>query len=178
MTPNEVRPESGPLTASVERLRHELDRWLEAAMEQGGRALNAIGLRGPRHAYHPPVDVVEGDDEILVLADLPGCDADLLEVSVTGNMLTIKGHKPGAPAEEHRAVYSSERPAGDFSRSIPLPASVNPEAVSAVARDGVLTVRLTKNERAKSRHIRVSVSGSSASPRVAPTVPHTGPSIP
>ncbi|HUG91554.1 MAG TPA: Hsp20/alpha crystallin family protein [Planctomycetaceae bacterium] len=167
MTEPDVRPESGPLTASVERLRHELDRWLEAAMEQGGRALNAIGLRGIRRPFQPAVDVVEGDDEIVAYSDIPGCDADLIEVSVTGNMLTIKGLKPGVPPDEGRAVHISERPAGEFSRSIPLPAPVNAEAVSAVTRDGVLTIRLSKTERAKSRHIRVTSGGAALCDPVA-----------
>lgn len=156
MNETDVRPESGPLTASVERLRHELDRWLEAAVEQGGRALNAIGLRGFRRPFQPAVDVIEGDDEVLVLADVPGCDADLIDVSVAGNMLTIKGQKPGVPLDQGRVVHTGERPAGEFSRSVPLPAAVNPEAVTATARDGVLTIRLGKSERARARHIRVS----------------------
>ena len=177
MNQTDLRTEPGPLTASVERLRHELDRWLEAAMEQGGRALNAIGLRGFRRPFQPVADVTEGDDEILVLVDLPGCDPDLTEVTVTGNMLTVKGHKPGVPPAEGRAVHTCERPSGEFSRSIPLPAPVNPDSVSAVARDGVLTVRLAKTERAKARHIRVSAGVPGISPTL-PTYPASAPTYP
>ena len=153
--PSDVRPESGPMTAAAERLRHELDRWLEMAMEQGGRALNAIGLRGIRRPFVPAIDVLEGDEEVLVLMDLPGVEADQIDVSVAGNMLTIRGQRTAFPAESGRAVHSSERPAGEFSRSVPLPVPVNPEAVTATLREGVLSVKIVKSERAKARHIHV-----------------------
>ena len=165
--PSDVRPESGPMTAAVERLRHELDRWLEAAVEQGGRALNAIGLRGIRRPFVPAIDVLEGDEEVLVLVDLPGLEAEQIDVSVAGNMLTIRGQRTAFPAESGRAVHSSERPAGEFSRSVPLPVPVNPEAVTATLHEGVLSVKIVKSERAKARHIHVN---SAASPPGYPAV--------
>ena len=59
-----------PLTSSAERLRHELDRWLEVAWHQGERALDAFGIRGSK--WTPMVDVIETGDSVLVYADLPG----------------------------------------------------------------------------------------------------------
>lgn len=150
--------ETGPLTGSVERLRQEFDRWLETAMSQGGRALNAIGLRSGGK-WTPPVDVVETPDEVLVTVDLPGVAASAVGVTLAGNMLTLKGESASIDAPEDRRVHMTERCHGPFERSVPMPVPVEPESVSAEARDGVLTVRLPKAERAKTRQIPVSTGG-------------------
>ncbi|MBW3543739.1 MAG: Hsp20/alpha crystallin family protein [Planctomycetes bacterium] len=155
MSQRESRPEQGPLAVSVERLRHELDRWLEAAWSQGGRALNAIGWRAPGRDFAPAVDVIESPEEFLVLVDLPGCESQMLEVSLTGNMLTIVGQRPEPPVGEHQTLHSAERVCGRIERSIPMPAPVDPDHVQATCRDGVLSVRLMKSERAKARQIQI-----------------------
>ena len=90
MAEKESHPDS-PLTASVEKLRHELDRWLEFAVTQGERAIEAIRPRDAAVAWIPPVDVVESAEEILVVVDLPGVDPKSVDVSLAGNMLTLSG---------------------------------------------------------------------------------------
>ena len=154
----------GPLVASVEKLRHEFDRWLEAAISQGERALDAFGLRG--RSWLPPVDIVETPEAVLVDVDLPGIDPQLVDVSIAGNMLTVRGKRPERVAAEGEVLHFAERARGDFQRSIPMPASVDADQVSARAEHGVLHVRLAKTERSKPRHIRVSVSGRPAHPEL------------
>jgi HSP20 family protein len=87
--------------------------------------------------------------------EIPGVNPDLVEVTLAGNMLTVRGEKPATQRDERGVCHVRERSAGKFTRSIPLPAAVNAEQVSAEAKDGVLTIRLTKAERARARHIRV-----------------------
>jgi HSP20 family protein len=145
----------GPLTASVEKLRQELDRWLDFAVTQGERAMDALRPRTSGR-WVPAVDLVETPDEILVTVDLPGGDPQTLDVQLAGNLLTLSGTKPPTPCAEG-TIHLSERQAGPYSRSIPLPAPVNPDAVAAEARDGVLRIRIGKSERAKPRHIQVKV---------------------
>ncbi len=153
MTDSETRGE-GPLTSSLERMRQELDRWIESARSQGNRALDAFNFRG-EHKVLPRLDLIETDDDIRVVVDLPGIDPHLISVSIIGNMLTIKGHKPPTPAQADQTVHLNERAQGEFERSVPMPAPVNPEEISAESKNGVLTVRLMKSERAKSRQIQV-----------------------
>jgi HSP20 family protein len=145
----------GPLAASVEKLRHEFDHWLEAAVSQGERALDAFGLRG-RH-WFPPVDVVETPEAVLVDVDLPGVDPQLVDVTLAGNMLTLRGKRIARDSVAGESAHLAERPHGDFQRSIPMPAAVDAEHVSAQAANGVLHIRLAKTERSKPRHIRVNV---------------------
>jgi HSP20 family protein len=144
----------GPLTSSLERMRHELDRWIESARSQGGRALDVFGLRGENRVL-PRLDLIETNEDIRVVMDLPGVDPNLIQVTIIGNMLTIKGHKPPTPAGADHTVQLNERSQGDFERSIPMPTPVNPDNISAESKNGVLTVLLMKSEVAKSRQIPV-----------------------
>ncbi len=158
------RPE-GPLTSSVERLRHELDRWLDAAWSQGERAMDAMGLRSGR-PWSPPIEIFEGPESVRVLVDLPGVPADRINLTLVGHMLTISGTLHTAACGENEQRHGGERPTGEFRRSIPLPASVDPDKISAVSRDGLLTVTLGKAETEKSRQIPVKCE-----PPPAPTNP-------
>lgn len=151
---NDETREEGPVAASVQRLRQEFDRWLEAAMTQGGRALDALGLRGAR-PWYPPVDVIETPDAVHVAVNLPGVEPDSVDVSIAGNMLSIKGEAPEIAIGDHDTAHVRQRNAGPFERSIPMPVPVDPEHVTAEARLGVLTVRLAKAERTKTRQIPV-----------------------
>lgn len=105
----------------------------------------------------PAIDLVEGDDEILVLADLPGVKKEGLELSIQGNLLTIKGDKKLEEPTRSRKVVRTETWVGSFSRTINLPDTVNPEKVEALFRDGVLRVRIAKREESKRRTVQISV---------------------
>jgi HSP20 family protein len=150
----------GPLAASVERLRHEFENWLEAAVAQGERALDAFGLRG-RH-WFPLVDVIETPDAVLVDVDLPGVDPQLVDLTLAGNMLTLRGKRVVRATIEGEACHLRELKRGDFQRSIPMPAPVKADEVSAQAEHGMLHIRLPKTERARPRHIHVAVTGQRA----------------
>lgn len=168
MPENEQEPQ-GPLTASVERLRKELDHWLEAALNQGERALDKIGLRGAGRCWWPAVDVIENPDTIEVLADVPGVDTASIDLTLVGNMLTIEGQKPAFEAGDDQTVHTRERTGGKFSRSVPMPAAVNPDNVTAEVSDGTLRVRLSKAERAIRHQIKVNVPKASAGAGAAST---------
>jgi len=160
MTDNESKNE-GPLASSLERMRQELDRWIDSARSQGTRAMDVFGFRGePRVSAR--LDLIESDDDIRVVMDAPGADPNLIQVSILGNMLTIKGHKPPTQTDANQTVHLNERSQGDFERSIPMPAPVDPENISAESKNGVVTVVLMKSERAKSRQIPVRAGGVSA----------------
>ena len=105
----------------------------------------------------PPIDLVEGDDEILVLADIPGVRKDDLDLSVQGTLLTIKGEKKRDEPTKSRKIVRTETWVGSFSRTINLPSSVDPEKVEARLRDGILRVRIAKREEAKKRTVQIAV---------------------
>lgn len=152
-----------PVSASVERLRQEFDRWLEAAWSQGERAMDAIGIRGQR-PWTPPVDVIEDNDTVRVLFNLPGVAAEEIELTLMGHMLTVCGAFPSDDLGVGGERLLAERPSGEFKRTIPLPASVNPETIAAASRHGVLTITVTKTEQQKARKIVVQSAPASGAP--------------
>lgn len=105
----------------------------------------------------PAIDLVEGDDEVLLLADLPGVRKEDLELTVQGNLLSIKGEKKLQEPTKSRRVVRTETWVGSFSRTISLPASVDPNRVEAQLRDGILRVRVGKREEAKRRTVQIEV---------------------
>lgn len=138
----------------VDRLRDVVAGWIDAVATQGEKAYEAFGKRAPGSHWVPGVDVVESEDQVQVLVDLPGVDSQKVEILLTGNMLTIKGERPPvAPAEA--TVHRRERAGGAFCRSVPLPVAVDPERVAAASHHGVLTVTLAKEEKVRPRHIPV-----------------------
>jgi HSP20 family protein len=156
----------GPLTASVEKLRGELDHWLEVAMTQGGKALNAFGFRNADKPWNPAVDMVETPDDVFVDVSLPGADPGSIEVTIAGNLLTIKGETPDLQIGSDDTAHVKQRNHGKFQGSIPMPTPVDADSVSASSSNGVLTVRLAKTERAKVRQIPVSAD---SAPTQTPT---------
>lgn len=140
----------------VEKLRQELDRLIDAVWTQGERAVEAVGLRGAAdRTWIPNVDIVESHDSVHVFVDLPGVDANAIEISLTGNMLSIKGVRTASPRKPDDVPHRCELPAGSFARAVPLPVAVDPDKVQAETKNGVLIVTLAKEERIKPRHIKV-----------------------
>ena len=101
----------------------------------------------------PHVEVGDNDDEVKVVAELPGLDEKDIDVSLQEGMLTIKGEKK---SENQNAVYS-ERWHGQFERAVRLGPDVDPDRVSASFKNGVLTVTAQKRPQAQrqTRHIEV-----------------------
>lgn len=103
-----------------------------------------------------PLDLFENEEEIVVAAEVPGVERDDLEVTVTGNTVTITGEKKALDQGAGEA-RQRERTYGRFSRSFSLPESVDTSRVHAELTNGILTLRLAKREETKPRAIEVTV---------------------
>jgi len=148
-----------PVSGSVEKLKQEFDRWLEAAMSQGERAMDVMGLKTRNHP--PVVDIVETPEEVKVYVNLPGVAATDIDLSLTGNMLSVSGAYPAIDLGDAGEVRMRERGIGLFQRTIPLPSSVDAEQVSAECANGILCVTIAKAASEKPRKISISSPGSS-----------------
>lgn len=102
-----------------------------------------------------PVDLYEKDGSVVAKAALPGVNPDAVEVSVNDDLLTIKGSTEHEEKEEGEHYLRRELTYGAFSRTLPLPASVDPEKATAEYEDGVLTVTLPKVEGGGAKTIKV-----------------------
>jgi HSP20 family protein len=121
-------------------------------------SLQTSRSREPFAGVFPLVNVTEDKDTFYVRAELPGIKAEELDLSVTGNNLTIAGERR-LPAEDAHATYHRrEREEGRFSRMIGLPAQIDSGKVEAHASDGVLTIVLPKAEVAKPKQITIKTS--------------------
>lgn len=149
---------SSPDTAGVmdaydafERFQDELDHWLA-----GVRYPEASGLFD--RSQYPALDVVETADGCTVWADVPGLDKKDLDLSVTANVLTLKGEKktPARKDKEGDRVFRDETWTGSFQRSVSLPDTVDTNKATAEFQDGVLTVKFSRKPEHKPRQITVS----------------------
>jgi HSP20 family protein len=141
---------TGELSA-LDDLRHEVDRLFDSFMSLRRDPFDFFG--GAQ--WQPSLDVSETGDEITVHAEVPGVDPKDLEVTVTGNRLTIAGEKRGERQQTSHAVHTSERRYGSFRRSIELASAVDPDAIHADCVQGVLTLKLKKVQAAKGQRIAV-----------------------
>lgn len=107
------------------------------------------------HKIWPTIDVAENEDTIVIKAELPGCKADDIDISVHGNTLTISGEKKQEEEKKEKGYYHLERSYGSFRRDLNLPTDVDTTKVDAACRDGVLTITLPKAEKAKAIKVKV-----------------------
>ena len=107
----------------------------------------------------PPVDIYQDGDQVLVLkAELPDMTREDIDITVDNGTLSIKGEKKFQSDVKEDHFHRIERRYGQFSRSFSLPKTVDPAKVSAEYKQGVLTVRLPLREEAKPRTIKVDVA--------------------
>jgi len=135
----------------------EMDRWFDDFFSR--RWLRPWGweARFPEafKLSMPKVDVVDRANDVLVRAEVPGVEKKDIEVSVSGNMLTIRGETKKETKEEKGDYYRAEISRGAFSRTVALPAEVDDSKTKAAMKDGVLELTLPKVEKAKRRSIKI-----------------------
>jgi HSP20 family protein len=109
--------------------------------------------------WMPPVDIFQnGEQELVLKAEIPGLNREDLDITVENFVLTIKGEKKFSNEVKEDHYHHVERRYGTFSRSFSLPQTVDAGKVGAEYKDGVLTVRLPLREEAKPRQIKVDVA--------------------
>ena len=104
---------------------------------------------------YPPINAWDEGEAAVIEAELPGLAIEDVSVLATGDEVTISGERK-APPETEGEVIRTERPVGEFRRTVRLPWEIETAAVTAKLVDGVLTVRLPKSANAKPRKIEVS----------------------
>lgn len=107
--------------------------------------------------WMPSVDVSETEDQLLIKAELPGLEAKDVNVSISGDLLTIKGEKKQEEEKKDEHFYSSERYYGSFQRSFRLPENIKTDKVDATFKKGILQIALRKTEKSKKKEIEIKV---------------------
>ncbi|HSN05483.1 MAG TPA: Hsp20/alpha crystallin family protein [Nitrospira sp.] len=141
----------------------EIDRWFDRLTEDFWRRpfpSLMLGDRWPAPMISlkaPSLDVFEEKDELVVRADLPGMNKEEIEVTVTDDVVTIKGEKKKEEEVKEKDYYRRERSYGSFVRSVQLPCEVKSDQIKANFKDGVLEVRMPKTEEAKKKAVSVKI---------------------
>lgn len=141
---------------AITRFHSEVDRLFDRFLGDpfGGSRFAPLWREG----VWPSIDISDTEDALVVTAEVPGVDAEDLDISVSGDMLTLSGQKKEQREERREGFYHSERRFGSFRRTVTLPVPVNREEITAECRDGVLRIRLPKSEGATPKRIPVTVS--------------------
>jgi len=129
-----------------------LDRLFDDVMT--GVAGTALGAASSVRSFAPAFDVRANDEEIVFTADVPGIKEQDLEITLDDGVLTVKGQRRYEGNGKDKV--SLGRSYGSFSRSFTLPETVDPERLTADLADGVLTIRVAQQPKAKPRKITIS----------------------
>lgn len=113
-----------------------------------------FGTRTSGSGAFPLVNVFQDGDDYVLVAELPGVKKEDLDIQVVGDTLRIQGKKTIA-YDAAASVHRRERTAGEFDRTLTLPAELDAEKVSAEYRNGVLTLRLPRAASAKPRTVAI-----------------------
>lgn len=107
--------------------------------------------------WAPSVDIAETDNDVVVTAELPGVKQDDVDITITDDVLTLKGEKKEEKEVKEKNYHRIERSYGSFQRSISLPAGVQADKAKATYKDGVLHITVPKAEEAKPKQIKIDV---------------------
>ena len=152
---DEATQARGTTEHPLAELQRQMNQVFESFWGQADRPLAgfdwALGEQTPRS------DVVETADGVEVTIELPGMEQKDVEVSLSGDTLTVKGEKKIEKQEEKKGFYVSERSYGSVYRTIPLPSGVDTEKADASFKNGVLTVKIPHSPEAKTKVKRIEV---------------------
>lgn len=136
----------------INKLKRDMDRLFSRMWDDFGIRHSPSGMGA--FSY---LDMSETEEIVMIQAEIPGVNADDLEVSISDDFLTIKWKSREETAEETEDSYTTERRIRTFSRSFRLPCKVQPEEVEATYKGGVLSVILPKCRTAPPREVKIKI---------------------
>lgn len=127
------------------------------------RRMRGFGFRPLREwmreteEWLPDIDMFRKDDTIVIRADVPGIKPENIDISVEGDVLTIKGRREEEKEVKEEDYYCSERATGEFVRTVRLPEGVTADQIEASRENGVLEVKIPAPKAAESKAVKIPV---------------------
>jgi HSP20 family protein len=137
-------------------LHRQMNRMFDDIFRDFDRRMPTFGMSNMLGTGWPSVEISETDNELKVNAEIPGLDEKDIEVLLDNGVLTLRGEKRSENEDKDRQF--SERYYGRFERRIPIGYEVEEDKVSALFKNGVLTVTMPKTEQAQSKVKRIPVN--------------------
>ncbi len=134
-----------PRTGSIYPVKDILDRFFE---DEG------ILLREEKN-WVPAFDISENEKGYVVNAELPGMDAKDLEITISGDVLSVKGEKKKETEDKSDTYHRIERCYGSFQRSFRIPDAVETDKVDATYKDGILKLVIPRTKESKVKKIEI-----------------------
>ncbi|MGB4376028.1 MAG: Hsp20/alpha crystallin family protein [bacterium] len=119
----------------LDRLRQEMNRLFD---------WSPAWSRGMVSTWQPSLDIYQTDTEVVAMVEIPGVNPEDVDVTVTKNMLSVKGNLKQSDEVKEEGYFRSERRYGAFQRVVPLPAEVKSTETKASFKNGVLEIRMPK----------------------------------
>ena len=119
------------------------------------RAMESLQADRGQQMLLPAMDVVEGEDHLLISTELPGTPKDAVQITIENGVLVISGEKKRATEDKPKDVHLVERNFGSFHRSVTLPRQLDSSKAEATFEDGVLTIRIPRSEEAKPKQLEI-----------------------
>jgi HSP20 family protein len=129
--------------------KDEMNKLLENFFEKGGSS---------RANWLPLMDISETNENLIIKVEVPGVESKDIDISITGDILTIKGEKKSEKEEKNKNYHFIERKYGAFLRSVTLPVSVKTDQIKAEYKNGILEINLPKIEKSEVKKIPVKIS--------------------
>ena len=131
-------------------LREAMNRLFEESFLRPGT------LGGQEAGFGTPLDVYETDDQVVLKAAVPGVKPEDLDVTITGDVLAIKGeYKQEAQSEQKRNYVRQEHRYGSFTRTLTLPTAVDANNVTATFENGILMLELPKKQNVRAKSVKI-----------------------
>jgi HSP20 family protein len=149
-----------PFATSAERwepfreIQSEMNRLFDGFFGRPTAIATATGSR----VWMPVVDMYETKDDLILNFELPGVREKDVSLSITGDLLTVRGERSFDQELKNDNSYHVERAYGKFERTVQLPMPVQADRVKAVYRDGVLEVKLPKADEVKPKEIKIDIT--------------------
>lgn len=142
--------------AEQEEAHHSLKRDINALVDKFVEKIGNLDL--PWQDNEAKSDVVQAGDAVEISIELPGMDLADIDLSISGDMLVVKGEKKVERQEEKQGYFLSERAYGQIYRAIPLPPGLDTDAAKADLKNGVLTISIPQSAEARSSMKKISVN--------------------
>jgi HSP20 family protein len=142
--------------AVQEEAHHSLKRDINALVDKFVEKIGNLDL--PWQDNEAKSDVVQAGDAVEISIELPGMDLADIDLSISGDMLVVKGEKKVERQEEKQGYFLSERAYGQIYRAIPLPPGLDTDAAKADLKNGVLTISIPQSTEARSSMKKISVN--------------------
>jgi len=132
----------------MRRVQSELDRLFNGFLAGGDR-------NHPVPGVFPSMNLYADDKKVTLRYEMPGVPLEKVEITITGDTLTVKGERDLGQSSKEMSFHRRERRGGYFNRTVNLPFEVDPEKAAASYKNGVLEVVIDRAARSKPRQITI-----------------------